>query len=78
MSFLKSYVLSMIIFNLFKVYAKVYAVLNQINIDPLNLFNDKGRSVTRSLINNLYLMGIITGVCFLVSALVSALRIKKR
>ena len=30
-----------------KVYAKVYAVLNQINIDPLNLFNEKGRSVAR-------------------------------
>ena len=33
----------------FLVYAKVYAVLNQINIDPLYLFNEKGRSVTRSL-----------------------------
>jgi len=30
-----------------QVYAKVYAVLNQINIDPLNLFNEKGRSVAR-------------------------------
>ena len=29
-------------------YAKVYAVLNQINIDPLYLFNEKERSVTRS------------------------------
>jgi len=28
------------------VYALVYAVLNQINIDSLYLFNEKGRSVT--------------------------------
>ena len=31
----------------FLVYALVYAVLNQINIETLYLFNEKGRSVTR-------------------------------
>ena len=31
----------------FKVYAKVYAVQNQINIDSIYFFNEKGRSVAR-------------------------------
>ena len=43
-------------------YALVYAHQNQINIDSLNLFNEKGRSVTRSpylcYLSNSFLIGV--------------------
>ena len=43
-------------------YAKVYAVQNQINIDSIYLFNEKGRSVTRSpylcYLSNSFLIGV--------------------